>query len=207
MERFVTDIFLSLCMDEKDYPDEVLRNGYEALILNLAERSENDLNLIDFYTRINYLKIEFSMRKKHLIHSNEVGDKLKCEYMERAIYFIDSQIRIINWKAYGGVRNLKSGQKNHTLKSGKITWTASVSDLVEIGYSLVDGRAINNGDIDLKEFLSFLADIFNIEVKNCYSTFRDMKKRIGKSRAHFLDKLSELLNMRMDEQDMDNFPA
>ena len=80
-------------------------------------------------------------------------------------------------------------------------WTGTLVSLVELLYALDTNKCINNGKIEIEEFANYLGLVFHIDLKNCYNTYVDMKKRKEDSRTYFLDALQKDLNQRMDEDD------
>lgn len=81
-----------------------------------------------------------------------------------------------------------------------IEWTGTAADLVEFVYGGIETKRINNGDIDLNYAVDQLCLMFSFEVKDCYDTFRAIRRRVG-SRTLFLDEMTEKLNERMDNMD------
>lgn len=75
-----------------------------------------------------------------------------------------------------------------------------MADLVEFAYGALETKRFNNGDIDTIDLINRLASLFAIEVKDCYDTFRAIRRRVG-SRTLFLDEMKDRLNERMDEMD------
>lgn len=80
-------------------------------------------------------------------------------------------------------------------------WTGKASDLVELIYGIVESKSINNGETSLKEIAQYIYDMFGLKAKNCYQIYNDMKMRKNDSRTYFIDKLSEMVNRRMDDDD------
>ena len=80
-------------------------------------------------------------------------------------------------------------------------WTGKIVHLVELIYALDSCKCIDNGDIKIEDLASYLSMVFGIDIKNCFNTYVDMKKRKGDSRTYFLDELAEKLNKRMDGDD------
>jgi len=82
-----------------------------------------------------------------------------------------------------------------------IQWTGTGADLVEFAYGGLETKRFNDGEIDENDLLEQLCTYFSFEVKDCYDTFRAIRRRVG-SRTLFLDEMKGKLNKRMD--DMDN---
>lgn len=94
-----------------------------------------------------------------------------------------------------------SNNINHVLPISSYRWTGSAVELVELIYGLVEMRCINNGETPITELASFINSQFDIEIKDCYSAYVDMKRRKNDSRTYYLDKMRERLNRRMERDD------
>lgn len=79
-----------------------------------------------------------------------------------------------------------------------LRWTGKASDLVEILYGMAEMGCINDGEIQVGELAAFFYSLFNVEAKDCYRIYSDIKLRKNDSRTYFLDKMQEKLNKRMD---------
>lgn len=113
------------------------------------------------------------------------------------ISLIETEQQIIQWQIQYSpqiAQNEKGG--NLTLK-----WSGTSADLIELAYGILETKRLNNGDIDINSLTSQLSIIFSFEIKDCYDTFRAIRRRVG-SRTLFLDEMIEKLNQRME--DMDN---
>ncbi len=84
---------------------------------------------------------------------------------------------------------------------GSYQWTGSAIELVEIVYGLSETGSINNGETPIHELAAFVGTLLNIDIRDCYSTYTDMKRRKNESRTYFLDKMRERLNKRMEQDD------
>lgn len=84
---------------------------------------------------------------------------------------------------------------------GSYQWTGSAIELVEIVYGLCEMGSINNGETPIHELAAFVGTLLNIDIRDCYSTYTDMKRRKNESRTYFLDKMRERLNKRMEQDD------
>ena len=81
-----------------------------------------------------------------------------------------------------------------------LKWTASKIAAIELGYSLHSSAVFNNGNIDVKEVMSFLEICFNIDLGDYYRAYVTMKNR-KKDRTIFLNELIESLIKKMDKDD------
>lgn len=77
-------------------------------------------------------------------------------------------------------------------------WTDSKAALIELAYALNARGSVNNGKSDIKQIITDLEIIFNIEVGNFYRTFQNMRIR-KKNITPFLDSLKESLERKMEQ--------
>ena len=61
--------------------------------------------------------------------------------------------------------------------------------------------SINNGETPIHELAAFVGTLLNIDIRDCYSAYTDMKRRKSENRTYFLDKMRERLNKRMEQDD------
>lgn len=81
-----------------------------------------------------------------------------------------------------------------------VVWSGNASDLVELTYGIIETKRFNQGDIDVKVAVQYLCEVFSFEVKDCYDTYRAIRRRVD-SRTLLLDEMKERLNERMDKAD------
>lgn len=81
-----------------------------------------------------------------------------------------------------------------------LRFTGKKVSLIELGYSLVSSGDINNGNVEIKEMMTFLSTIFHIDLGDYYASYIAMKER--KNRTAYLHCLIENLIKRMNEDDM-----
>ncbi|MDR0682367.1 MAG: RteC domain-containing protein [Dysgonamonadaceae bacterium] len=82
----------------------------------------------------------------------------------------------------------------------KHTWTGSKTDLVEMIYGIHVRRCLNNGQIELKELADYFGNFLNIDLKDIYRIYLNIRSRKD-SRTLFLDSMTDALNHKMDEDD------
>lgn len=80
-------------------------------------------------------------------------------------------------------------------------WTGNAIELVELVYGLYEMGCINNGEIPINELAAFVDTLLDMDIRDCYSAYTDMKHRKNESRTYFLDKMSGRLNKRMKRDD------
>lgn len=118
-------------------------------------------------------------------------------FLSKALYFITGVIEVLKSQ----LANIRSCLGDKKMYEADRKWTGSIIDLVELIYGLDEMKSINNGDIPIQELAFYFSQLLNIEIKDCYSAYVDMKRRKNVSRTYFLDKMSERLNQRMQRDD------
>lgn len=91
-------------------------------------------------------------------------------------------------------------EKIDNLSPTKIKWTASKASLVELIYALQYTGSIENGNSSVKEICSLFEEIFDVKLKDVYSTFRDIQTRKGE-RAKYLISLVETFDKKLEENE------
>lgn len=112
---------------------------------------------------------------------------------ERLTVYINNKLLNINSQE----RNI---HEHFNLPKARLTWTAKKAELVEQIYAWDSAECFNNGDTNIKELAQYIETVFNINLRDFYHTFLEIRERKG-SRTLFLDKLIKLLERRMDELD------
>jgi len=87
-------------------------------------------------------------------------------------------------------------------KKFRNVWTESKAALIELAYAMHARGAINNGKGDIKQIITDLEYVFNVQLGNFYRVYQGMRIR-KKNRTAFLDNLKESLERRMDDADLD----
>ncbi len=81
-------------------------------------------------------------------------------------------------------------------------WSDSVVNFVELIYALIDNKSIEYGNVKINEFASYLGSILGVDIKDANDTYTaSIKRRKTDSRTHFLDRLTYVLNKKMDIED------
>lgn len=137
------------------------------------------------YIELNYLKSQQRLSETQMIHAEKA-----CDLLDKTI---DSIIRIERLTSVSG----KGDQK----LPRKIQWTGKIIDLVEIIYALDTKKCIENGEISIMELSQYFGQFFGVDIKDCYSSYVDIRRRKKISRTYFLEELIFLLNARMENDD------
>lgn len=117
--------------------------------------------------------------------------------MIKAIFLVETGQQIIQWQLQNGVLSLEK----EVSKKTNLKWTGTAADLVEFAYGSLETKKFNYGDIDENDLVKQLCELFSFEIKDCYDTFRAIRRRVD-SRTLFIDEMRDKLNERMN--DMDN---
>lgn len=144
-----------------------------------------------------YTEIEL----QHLLERNSSQEEHN-EYIRKMISLIRKTIERI--RHYHNLQSLSIPIISEDVSVPSVIrhkWTGSVIELVEMVYGLVEMGVIDSGDKPIHELVAHIAVFFNVEIKDCYSTYVDMKRRKNESRTYFLDKMRERLNSRMQRDD------
>lgn len=67
-------------------------------------------------------------------------------------------------------------------------WTGNAIELVELIYGLQEIGCINNGEMPINELAAFVGTLLEVDIRDCYSAYTNMKHRKNDSRTYFLDK-------------------
>ena len=123
-------------------------------------------------------------------------------YVRKALAFVRKMLKHIA-RPHSQVPPLssipsKDEKKNDMPVDIPMRWTGKAFDLVEILYGMAEMGCINDGKITVGELAAFFYSLFNVEAKDCYRIYSDLKLRKNDSRTYFLDKMQEKLNKRMD---------
>lgn len=88
----------------------------------------------------------------------------------------------------------------HESNKQDLSWTESKVALVELIYALYYSKAINMGNIEIKQLETVFEQIFDVELNDIYHTYTEIRNR-KKDRIKFLDLLRNTLIRKMDELD------
>ncbi|MDR2773472.1 MAG: RteC domain-containing protein [Tannerella sp.] len=86
-------------------------------------------------------------------------------------------------------------------KRGKLKWTGSVMEWVELIYALYTVKRVNNGKITLKALFQQMGEMFDFDVKEFANYFMNIKNRTDGCRTKFMDLLKDAVLGRMEESD------
>jgi hypothetical protein len=85
-----------------------------------------------------------------------------------------------------------------TVTARDLRWTASGTDLIELGYALYESGSINNGKAHVKDILTDLGKTFNVNPGHYSRVFQELKLR-KKEPTVFLNRLTNSLKRRLED--------
>ena len=97
------------------------------------------------------------------------------------------------------LKNRLTELDKHTELSS-LKWTSTKVSLTELVYALYYSRAINNGNVDIKQIATVFEKAFNFSLGDFYRTYIEIRTR-KKDRIKFLDELSFTLSNSMKQDD------
>lgn len=158
----------------------------------------------------------FRLQVKNLLRNHfKTKDAVEFEHqimgsMEYLLDFLDMELSILETKTkFPSAASIKTigehSPPDKKLKSD-FTWTDSKSDLIEILQSILLLRSINRGKVKKNEFIIFMGDALNVNLRNHTGLFNDILNRYDDpnkphSRIYYLRQMLDALSMRLKELD------
>ena len=127
--------------------------------------------------------------------------KNALKYRQKAIDIVDKQMEFVRWQMQMNTTAQSCPFSGHLSKCGKLKWTGSTVEWVELIYALHGVKRINGGKITLKELFRQMGEMFNFEVKEYANYFMNIKNRTDENRTKFTDLTHDALLERMTESD------
>jgi len=106
-------------------------------------------------------------------------------YLQQCIYRLE----------HPGMEQKEEGKKSRNM------WTDSKAALIELAYGIYARGSVNHGKADIKEIITALEVIFNVNLGNFYRTFQNLRIR-KKNRTPYLDATRNDLIKTMDNADL-----
>lgn len=100
------------------------------------------------------------------------------------------------------IQNIKNGVevKNEENIFPKLIWTSSKRSILELLKALEASKVINNGDVSLQTLVDVFGKVLNIDLKNHYKIFYEIRQLEG-DKLPFLEKLKNDLQENIDIYD------
>lgn len=171
-----------------------VQDAYEEFAFKLLNEFKAVMDISELYYNLSFVRLELVEVREN---PSERIKKNALAFIVKAIALVETTQHLLQWN----LQNRKLTSSIEDMPVMDIQWTGSVADLVEFAYGALETKKFNHGDIDENCLVEYLCRSFSFEVKDCYDTFRAIRRRAG-SRTFLLDEMKEKLNKRMD--DMDN---
>jgi len=200
MDYFIltgTEFFLFLSKPDKDHDYEKAYNVFVRTAFDLCVKCSEPKQLP---LAIAYTEVELQYLYERDYDTDTKSDK-RCLYLRKALSFIHKIAKQLTIQAPQPISS-NNQKKKHPSDQQLYQWTSNTVELVEIIYGLVEMGCFNNGDAPINELATFVGRLFGVEIKDCYHTYIDIKRRKNGSRTYFLDKMRERLNKRMELDDL-----
>lgn len=202
MRRFANSpLFVSLdagCREEKETGK--LSEVFEEFVSAVLEEFVIEPDLVLYYQSLVFCQYKLLLTEATLLAKNH-NDISIINVLKNANSFLKNQRRFLEGLMLreGSVRTIERFPKE--AKTNKaIRWTKSKTDLVELAYAAIANETFNNGNIDVKELITFFSEAFEVPLENYYETYVQIRRRKG-SRTSFLDEMVKKLIVKMDDTD------
>lgn len=183
MDRLTTTTFFMQAKQDAEHSAQSLKSEYCRFAKELYALCQELLDPVQRFFILTYTLIEF----KAVDH--------RSSYLDRAIELLEAALK---WqRQYAQPHRLAPS----ITPTSQFAWTGKIVELVELIYALDSRKCINNGDVKIEELVGYIGTVFGVEIKNCFNTYVDMKKRKSDSRTCFLDDMGRRLNDRMNGDD------
>lgn len=145
-------------------------------------RSKKDLHLILDQNAYNY-DITFNTS-----HDNKVAQIIANDHLRD---YLQTQINIIGQNLFSETAPVQIQPER------KLKWTDNKIALIELMYAIHSAKCINSGKADLSEIAAVLEEVFDIDLKDYYRKYIEIKSRKGQY-TKFLDQLKQALENRIN---------
>lgn len=189
--------------------NDTQREYYESELRSITHFFERHLDFYQYYrSKSNYLDEYYFVRGKACPKlcadsAQYIHDPLFSTVYDFKIAKIISNemLRIyLNKKLHRLEKQIAIDRNRELLPVGNMKWTGSKVAAVEFGYALHASPAINKGQTDIKDIMTFIETFFNIDLGDYYRTYIAIKGK-KKDRTAFLNSLISGLIKKMDEDD------
>lgn len=155
--------------------------------------NEEQDRIVVFRT-LRYTRIRLHVLRKHLPDENITAGNVQDSFLEIALGYINTELELLH---------CNNNAQQFTALKALHCWTGTLVELVELIYGLQEMRCIDGGERPINKLFAFFGELFGMEIntRNCYDAYLDIKRRKNDSRTYFLDKMRERLNLRMQRDD------
>lgn len=146
-------------------------------------RSKSNLHLVLDQNHFNY-DIDFNTSHDNKV-AQVIANDLVQDYLQRQLNKIEINLFSEN------------PHSSTILPKKQLKWTDSKIAMIELMYALHAAKCINSGKADLSEIATVFEDAFDIELKDYYRKYLEIKDRKGNN-TKFLDTLKQALGDRIN---------
>lgn len=189
--------------------NDTLIEYYENEQKNLTFFFERNLDFYQYYrSKSTHLDDRYFLRKKNnnkvcLESVYFIMDNDFCTGYDYKVAKIicNEMLRIyLNKKVNNFEKQLFIDKKRTSLPIGNLRWTGPLVALTEVGYGFDASEYVNNGKADIKEIMTGLEILFNVDLGKYYRTYTSIRGR--EEQTKYLKIMIERLKKRMDEDDL-----
>ncbi|MGC3978431.1 MAG: RteC domain-containing protein [Paludibacteraceae bacterium] len=156
----------------------------------------NGVDLDEYYFRRGKPNIRLGIDSSHFI--NDADFSTGYDYKVAKI-LSNEMLRIFLNKKLQYVDRLSFYFNNHKQTNRRNKWSGTKAAAIELGYALYAAKVLDNGNADIREIMTGLQSLFNIDLGDYYRSYIAIKSR-KKDRTSFLRYLADCLEKRMDEE-------
>lgn len=202
MRRFANSpLFVSLdagCREVKEAGK--LSEVFEEFVSAVLQEFILEPDLIVYYQSLVFCQYKLLLCEANLL-TKDKDDICKISVLKNANSFLKNQRRFVEGLMLRerSVRSIERIPKQSKANKA-IKWTKSKTDLVELAYAAIANESFNNGNIEVKELITFFSEAFEVPLDNYYETYVQIRRRKG-SRTSFLDDMIKNLIVKMDDTD------
>ena len=167
--------------------NSILKNYLKNKLKKLESKKRKNLNFYKYYKyKSTFLDHLYFLRenKQLELFSTDISVYLDSEFYTShdtlAAEVIAHELLTNFYKQeINKLKGISSGKfdDNNKNSPNSLNWTASKIDFVELIYALKVSGAINTGNINTKDLIDTLSNVFNLEIQNSYKTYSDIKNR------------------------------
>jgi hypothetical protein len=85
------------------------------------------------------------------------------------------------------------------IKIPALLWTGEQVNLVELIYGIYYTGQLSHGNVEVKDIITLMETVFQIELKTAYHTFGNIRRRKSISPTAYLDRMRDAIKQRVDE--------
>ncbi len=178
--------------------DGCIESAYKKFAEEAVNLLNNDSDCSDVIAILAFTEAEL-----RYLQLPPTGAETLLVYREKALAFIRELMTGYMALHKVQIYPARSGSSKDTAKafSSPLHWTGNVTDLTELIYALQATGCINNSTVTIKELSAWLYSFFNVDAKDCYRFYVDIRRRKTVSKTVFIERLRNALNEKLRKDD------